>query len=244
MSNSFTTYSDYRVKVERDCDIQSETFITFDELVGLYNEAALDASSEIHKLNEEYYVASAPLSIVAGTHSYSLPSDIFIEKIRAVISDNGSDIYEITRIQRLRKFLDVHLDRQFGTDDTMRYFISNESAATGKQITFVPTPQFTSATRITIWYLRDTAVVPLSADGSEAASNATVVDIPPEARNYVLSFMKEKVLAKEERGSVSHQAALLERERNRKMMVDTLTERFADDDNEVWKDLTHYREHS
>lgn len=244
MSNSFTTYSDYRVKVERDLDIQGESFIPFDELVGYANEAILEAAQEILKLHEEYFLASANISVTSGTHSYSLPADIFSQKIRAVISDDGSDIYEIKRIQRLRKFLSVHLDRQYGTDDTLRYFISHESASDGFQITFVPTPTFTSSTRITIWYIRDANVVPLSADGSESASNATAVDIPPEARNFVMAYMKEKVIGKEERGSPTHIAAITERERQKKMMVDTLTGRFLDDDDEVWEDHSHYQEHS
>ena len=244
MANDFTTYTQYRNKVEVDTDTQSETFIGFDQMVGFYNEAALEASSEIHTLYKEYYLSSAFLSIVAGTASYALPSNIFAQKIRAVISNNGTDIYEIIRIQRLRKFLDVAIDNKFNTDDTLRYFISHESASDGFQITFVPVPQFTSATRIKIWFLRDTAVVPLSADGTEAASNSTLVDIPPEARNFVMAYMRERVYEKEERGSPSHIAAVGERERQKKMMVDVLTTRFVDDDDEIYKDLSHYWEHS
>lgn len=238
------TYSEIRSKVELDCDIQAETFITFDELVGYCNEAIDEAEGEIHALDEEYFLQEAYLSIVSGTDEYSLPTDIYGQKIRAVIEDNGNtNTYEIKRVQRFRKFLDIHLDRQSSSLRSLRYFVKHASATDDFKIVFVPTPQFTSSTRVKMWYLRQANRVPLSTEGSEAATNATKVDIP-EYVNYIIAVMKERVLGKEERGSVSHQDAKIERERQKKMMVDTLTRRFSDDDDEIWKDLEHYWEHS
>jgi hypothetical protein len=237
------TFNELRTKVNLDCDTQDETFITFDEMCGYTNEAIDEAEAEIHKIDEEYFLQEAFIATTAGTAEYALPSDIYGQKIRAVISQNGTDIYEIARVQRLRKFLSITLDRQFSVDDTLRYFIKHGSAADDFKIVFVPTPTFSTTTRIKMWYLRNANRVPLSTEGSEAASNATKVDIP-EFANYILAFMKERVLAKEERGSVSHQAAAIAVANQKKMMTDTLSGRFVDDDDEIWKDLSSYSEQS
>ena len=239
----FWTFNEILTKVELDSDTQDESFMTFDEHVGNFNEAVDEAEADINSTDQEYALQEAYLTVVSGTAEYSLPNDIYAQRIRAVIHDDGQNIYEIKRIPRLRKFLKVHLERQSGNSDNLRYFIKHGSSSDGYKLVLVPTPSFSSSTRIKMWFIRNLNRVPLSTEGSEAASRATVCDIP-EFVNFIIAFMKERVYAKEERGSPSHQAAKLEVEAQRKQMVDTLTERFVDDDNEVEQDLSSYMEHS
>jgi len=240
MADIWNTYGKFRAKLQLDTDTADETFISPDELVGLTNEGIQEAESEIHTLDEEYFLAEATITLANGTSEYDLPTDIFGQKIRGITFHNGSIIYPVKRVRRLHKFFEVELVRQFGSQENYRYLLKNQSATAGLKLVLLPQSRDVGAF-LFMWYIREANRIPLVSAGSQAASDATVIDIP-EFVPFVFDFVKLKIMQKEKDPGISEQAAILANQR--KMMVDTLTNRVPDDDDNITMDLTHYEEHA
>lgn len=227
----YWTYSEIKDKVRKDLDLEGETFITADELLGYCNEAIDEAEAEIHSIYEDYFLTSSTLSITSGTAAYSLPSDIYANKIRAVIYANGTIIYPIKRIKDWNKFQGVAWGNEFATgNDLYQYIIKNVDAATGMQIVLVPAAQATDSTSITIWYIRN---------AEEMEDDNSECDIP-EFVSFIIEYMKMKCYEKE--GHPNVQLAMANLERQRKLMQSTLRDMVPDGDNEVEMDTRLYED--
>jgi hypothetical protein len=235
------TYGEVRTRVTNELDLQNETMISPDEMVGFCNEAMTEAESEIHKISEDYFLKTAPVTLVTGTQLYSLPADIFANKIRAIIYQNGAIVYPLRRIRGETKFYDATVTDYFGAAQyyRYRYFIINTSSAVGYQIQIHP-PAVENGQLLTIWYLRGVNLVPLVSTGSQAASDAVILDIP-EFYTFILQYMKCKCLEKE--GDLRLETAVVALQHQRQMMVDTLTQMVPDDDDTVVPDQSFYWEH-
>jgi hypothetical protein len=222
--------------------MSEEDNVTPNELIGYCNEAISEAEAEIHTLYEDYFLSYTDLTFVAGTSEYSLPTDIYADKIRAVIYSNGSLIYPITRIRNHQKFLDIQITQNFATAEEYRYFLINRSSSTGVKLILAPKAR-DSGILARLWYLRSANRVPALVNElvPAAATDDAVIDIP-EFVNFIMACMRGKLFAKENGGTIPQDAAG-EIQQQRKMMVDTLTKMIPDDDDTVEWDLTHYREH-
>jgi hypothetical protein len=229
-----TTLSQFRSKIEVDLDLQEETFITSSEITGYVNEALREAQREVLGIYEDYFLTKTNLALSIGVSTYSMPSDIYANKIRGMIYDNNYNIYEIRRIRTPQKFLDRHLLRNDDPTDYYMYIIIND-AVNGFQIELSPAAKETSATAITLWYLRDISVI---------ASDSDVIDQDiPECIDFMFAYVKGQCLKKENSGLMPPEARD-EIERQRKLLVDVLTNMVPDDDNTIIKDTTYYRETS
>ena len=217
------TYAELKAYLQKELDLEDETFITADEMLSYFNEAVDMVESSIHNIYEDYFLTTAPLAITSGTAGYSLPSDVYAQKIRKVLyNDNGSLKYEIRRVKRLEDTLYIE------QNDLYAYILLN-SGSTGMKITLFPTPQ-NSNSNITVWYLRNAKRFSLDTD---------VCDIP-EFTSVVVQFVRYKCLTKE--GHPDAAQAAQDLERMKQEMVDTLTARVPDEDNTVLKDTTFYRD--
>lgn len=239
------TYGEIRTQVSNALDLTNETNIAADEMVGYCNESVLQAYSEILKLRDDYFLSSSTINLVNGTAQYSLPSNIFASKILGVIYDNGAGIIypvrQMTQRQRWEKFVDVAITNYFGPTIDYRYQIFNDSSTAGYKFVLVPPSRETGASYIKIWFSRTANLVPLVSAGSQAASDATVVDIP-EFYTFVMAYMKMLCLGKEGADPrLPQYVALVESQR--KMMVDTLTQMIPDDDDQIVPDMTFYSDH-
>ena len=227
---TYWTYAEIKAKIENDLDLKQETFITPEEMMGYCNEAIDEAESEIHTLYEDYFLTKANIALVNGTAEYSLPTNIYANKIRAIVYDNGSETYAIKRFKEFDKFLDIALTNRYVTDQWYRYIIVNNSATAGMKIYLVPKARETSSTNITVWYIRNANKITLDADK---------VDIP-EFANFIIQYMKVRCYEKE--GNPNLPKAIQDLEQQRKQMIDTLTAMIPDAENELEKDFTYYEE--
>jgi len=91
------TYNEAKLKIERDLDLQEESFVTPEEMLAYFNDAIDEAESEIHNLFEDYFLTEATVTLAAGTDRYSLPSDIFANKIRMLWFSDGQLRYQVKR---------------------------------------------------------------------------------------------------------------------------------------------------
>lgn len=209
-------------------------------MVGYHNEAIDEAESEIHKLNEDYFFTSSSLTMTQGASDISLPSTIYASKIRGLVYQNGTDTYEVEQIRNVRLPSEIQFTNSFNTSAPYRYFLKNDSATTGVKLSLSPAARVSGA-YLTLYFIRNANRIPLIADGSLAATEATTIDIP-EFINFIMQFVKVRVLEKE--GGPRHGDALMKLEQQRKQMIETLTEKIVDNDTEVIQDLSYYQEHS
>lgn len=221
-------------KVELDLDLQEETLITPAEMQGYLHDAIADCEAIIHSIDEDYFLRSRALSVVSGTRRVALPADIYASKIRGMIYNDGSKRYPIKRIRTYQEFETmVELDTNTSSEDELRYVLVNDDATTDVQIEFHPPPSITSASIITLWYLRDAA---------RPVADSDLCDIP-EFINYIYAHMKRACMAKEALGLAPPEAhADVQRQETR--MKNTLKNRTPDNDSEIQLDLSHYLEHT
>lgn len=227
---TYWTWAQIKDKVERDLDLQDETFIQDEEMLGYANEAIDECEAEILTLYEDYFLTSANLALVTGTSEYSLPSDIYATKIRSIIYRSGSLIFPITKIKEWNKFEAIAFETAYPATQTYKYILKNPSAAAGYKIVLYPPAQETSATNVTIWYIRN---------ANRLTALTDTCDIP-EFVQFVIQYVKVRCYEKEGHPNLEFSVQALEKQRA--MMVQTLGDMIPDGDSEIQKDFSYYEE--
>jgi hypothetical protein len=222
------TYAELKSKVELDLSTEDELFIQPSELLGYFNEAIDQAEQDVLGLYEDYFLTRATLALVAGTEEYSLPSDIYAEKIRRVIFRNGTELYPIARIRDWKKFEVYSEAALLSTTDRYSYFLYNPSAGQSKLL-LVPVSRDTG-NYVTIWYIRNV---------EELVDDSDILEIP-EAANFVLQYVKVRIMEKE--GHFALPKAVEDLERERELLKSTLANMVPDADNEIEMDTSMYEE--
>jgi hypothetical protein len=225
----YWTWTELKTKVEKDLDLEDETFITSAEMLEYANEAIDECEAEIHSLNEDYFLSSTTITLVSGTDEYALPSDIYANKIRSIQYRNGSLVQEVPRLRDWKKLANytANLTTSASTG-AYRYFIVNRTAG-APRIVFTP-PVVESGAYITAWYLRN---------ANRLTADASTCDIP-EFANFILQHIKVRCYEKEGHPNLMKAMADLERERER--MNATLQTMVQDQENEIEPDLSHYED--
>jgi len=224
------TYTDLKTKLLNDLDSEDLDFLNGeDELLGYINEAIDDAESIVHTLglDSHYFLSQGNLTLVSGSSDYSLPTNIFANKIKKLFYINGNIKYEIFRVR------DLNETPFFQTGDDYRYIpITTTGTANNARIRFFPTPQ-ESGSLIQIWYIRNATKMTTSS----AATNVCEI---PESHNFVLQHCKARIY--EKMGNPNVQVALQALEAQRNLMTETLREMVPDGNTVVEPDLSFYED--
>lgn len=162
------TYGEMEDKIKRDLDLEDETFISPNEMIGYFNEALNEAESEIMALNQDYFLTKFFLPLIAGTQQYQFPDNIYANKIRGIIYSNGSIQYTVDQYRRKDKFEEIALTEQYGVNDDYRYFLQSDAPGQrhlelrppSRETAIMP-PASNAFTPMTMWYIRNCARVPL-----------------------------------------------------------------------------------
>jgi hypothetical protein len=214
-------YSDAKAHVEESLDIAGENVVDDTEMMRLFNAAVNEAENTIHGLYQDYFLTSDYVSLVSGTASYVMPSDIFGNKLRVVTWHDGTESYEVRRI-KIREIVGVM------EDDDYRYNIENASSVTGTRFVIYPTPTETTSTKMRRWYVRN--ATPVTTDSS-------LIDIP-EFIDFILYHVKHACAIK-----IGHplMAVLKDLRDDKKVeMVNTLTAMVEDGDDDIEADTSFY----
>lgn len=158
------TYGQVRQKIEADMDLEDETFIKPNELAGYCNEAIDAAEAEIMKINEDYFLTRAYLAMNLGQTEFPLPDDMYAQKIRGLLYNDGSLLYGVKRIRGSLKFDILMNMNQFRPTDYYAYILMNGVQGAQSTIELVPPSRETaaaSAKRLTLYYIRNAKRVPL-----------------------------------------------------------------------------------
>jgi hypothetical protein len=159
-------YSEMQQKVLTDLSLQGQTMVKPDELVGYFNEAFTEAETEIHALNQEYFLTKYYIPLAVGVGAYAMPQNIYLNKIRGVEYQNGSIYYHVKQFRRKEKFINTILTDNFGPADDYRYLITHhipgqyqfELHPASRDAAVVPPVPNTLA--MTMWYYRECVRVP------------------------------------------------------------------------------------
>lgn len=205
------TWADLKARVIRELDLAEEDFIDqTDELLDYANRAINKAESLILNLNEDYFLAEpATVTLVSGTQSYALPSDIYGQKIKMLQYDNGSKDYQIKKLRNLSEIPSIE------SGDDYRYVITNDYT-NGVRLRLYPTPAENGA-YITVWYLRSSRALTATTDN---------VDLP-EAYDYITQYVKDMVVNKERMQPDAPPSASLMKEEE--LLIASLHQRTTDD---------------
>lgn len=223
----FWTWSEIRTKVERDLDLESETFITPEELLGYANEAIDEVERQVLTLCEDYFLSRSTISLVSGTEEYSLPANIYANKIRQIVYRNGQDVWKIKRIRDWDKF-SIYESEKTNTSNSSYYgFFLLNSVAGAPKLLLAPTP-LESGPYLQVWYIRN---------ANELCLDTDVCDIP-EAVHYVMAYMKVKCHEKDMNPNLGKAVADLALQREDTMK--TLAEMFPDNENTLEADTRLY----
>ncbi|MFQ6611370.1 MAG: hypothetical protein ACE5D7_11325 [Fidelibacterota bacterium] len=233
----YWTLSEIRQKIQQDLDLESEVFIQDAELTNYINQAIDEAEAEIHATYEDYFLTWHFPVLVAGQREYDLPSNIYAHKIRQIIfSDDQSKTYEVTRIPESEKFQDIALTERFRSTEFYRYTIINTTPGEPKIYT-VPAiresdtgPSQDGQSKMRVWYLRNANR--LEADDDKC-------DIP-EFVHFVIGYAKLRCLEKEGHPNMVYWAGQVERQR--RLMIDTLSNMVPDGDTLIEPNMMHYDE--
>lgn len=220
----FTTYAEAKERILDDLDLQEETFIKASELKRLFNKSVKKAEAKIHTIYEDYFLTSALITILANQSELSLPCDIYAQKIRAFIYDNGVTAYKLRKIPDFR---DIPFIEQ--STDIYAYLLTNAKSR-GPKVKLYPTPLATDSTSLTCWYLRQARKI---------VNDSDEVDIP-EFIDYVIEDTKLSCMKKEGHPLLAEQ--MKDVEDLEKLMIDTLTAKVVDDENKIQMDLSFYRD--
>lgn len=233
---SFVTYGTLRQEIEKEMDLEEESFIQPLEMISYANEAIRTAEGYINELCEDYFLDYEALSLVSAQQTYDLPADVYANKLRAVMYKNGSTIYRMKRLRYSDSFEDIEDRLLYGGSNTEYNYIITNDATAGYKINILPVPQ-ESGDFVRVWYLRNAKQLTLNTTTAESET----IDIP-EFRHFIKQFMKVKIYEKEVHPNLGLAVQQLEQEKQK--MIASLTDRFADGDNELEYDTTHYQEHT
>lgn len=227
----YPTFGTLKTKVQKALGMESEDFITDQEWKDYFNEGVDQVEAVIHTLYEDYFLRRNETSLVNGTKTYSLPSDIYANKIRAVIYTDGSEVYPIDRIGiRHDKFWELEVN-DLSEDLEYEYTLINNNTTDGVQIRLVPTPSNEPASgKMIIWYIRN---------ATKYSADTDVCDLP-EFSDVILQYVKVQAYEKEKNSNLPVAAAKLQN--LLKNMQDTLSNMVPDGDNRIQADLSHYEE--
>jgi hypothetical protein len=170
-----STYAELRDRVATEMDLfeqdPAEEFITKEEMIGYFNDAILDARSEILNIYEDYFLTWDYLAIKAGDSEIKLPRNVWANKIRAILYELGAVRYTINRIRNYNKFEKI-MWGEYAQNNTpwFSYYIKN-SVPGKERLVFLPTPQLTTVdpvwgpslqfTPVKCWYLRQCNRIPI-----------------------------------------------------------------------------------
>lgn len=217
------TFGEIKTMIQQELDLQDETFITPKEILNYINEGVKMVESTIHTIYEDYFLTQGNVSFVSNQATYSLPSNIYANKIRQLwYNDNNALNYEIRKVRQLKEIQSVRYP------DLYKYMITNDAVA-GFKINFYPTPQENSSNCI-IWYIRT---------AKQYEDNNDVCDIP-EFANVVIQYGRWKCMSKE--GHPDTDAAERDLIAMKQIMIDSLTARIPDEHNEVIQDVSFYED--
>lgn len=226
------TRQQIREKVMLELDLMSQTgsyvkgtaFIKPTEIDGHIQDSVKLISSYIHNLYEDYYMTIQNYNLVSGTQDYALPTNIYVNKIRRIIYNNGANKYKITRLTNIDDIPYI------ADSDYYKYMLVNNGLV--DVLRLYPKAYETSANTMQVYYCRRP---------KELVNDTDFLDIPEEFDNVVISDVKYRCLAKEPENPMLN-VVKATRDEQLGQMIQTLSKRVPDDQTDIRPDISFYED--
>lgn len=230
----YKSFTEIKEKIERELDLETEDFIQPEEFKSYVNDAIAVAEQQIHKLGleDEYFLTRAYLSLVTAQEDYSLPADIYSNKIKRIIYKNGTTIYEVGRLKGQSRFYDAALISFNNTSDFYQYWLRNDTGAAKPVVQLIPQSRETVSNALEVWYYR--------AATKWVSDDAAFCDLPESALQYVYAYTRFRCYDKE--GHPNAQEAKASAQEAKQDMIDVLSNMVPDEDSVMEKDLSSYQD--
>lgn len=214
---AYKTFGELKSQVSRELDIEDESFVQGDELKEYFNSAIRIVEAEIIKLGlrEKYLQTEAFISTVAGQQDYDLPSDIIDTKIRKIVYRNNTTIYTLNPVKAETgyEFEDVSNLYQ----STEYYMYEVYKIGEDWQHRLVPKAQKSVPNALRVIYFKDL---------NRYEVDSTNCDVPEICYEFILSYVRYRVYAKETHVNAGPEKAYLDDALKR--IQDTLQGQIAD----------------
>jgi len=239
----YKQFSDIKTKIEMELDLETEDFIQPNEFIGFVNDAIAQAEQQIHKLGleDEYFLTKTQVSLVAGQADYNLPADVYSNKLKRIIYQVGTTIYDVVRFRSKDRFLEKALRDQYGgTTQYYKYELRNDGPGSSTQkpvFELSPASQETTSNALTVWYYRAAnkwALTDTNGDG--------YCDLPESAAQFVFAYTRYRCYDKE--GHPNTPEAKDAMMTARQDMIDVLTNMVPDEESSIDKDVSLYEDFS
>jgi hypothetical protein len=231
----YKTFAQLKAKIERNMDTELEEFIQPEEFKEYVNDAIDFAQASIHKLGLEdmYYLTNAKVDLVQGQRDYELPSNIYMNKIKAIEYRSGSTIYTIDRLRGLNMFESREYILQFQSNlQYYKYLLRNDSASANIKLELIPPSHEDTVNALTIWYFREA--------NHWTTSDAEFCDLPNIAVQYLECYVTSKIYEKE--GHANHNESMMAMEATKKLMLETMEQMIPDEKSDIVADLSLYQD--
>jgi len=231
----FKTLLDLRTKIERDLDLEAEEFVQPQEMIEYINDAIAISEAEIVKLGlrDKYFLTRYTFSVVKDQEDYTLPANVYANKILKLVYQNGATLYTLRPMDSKDMFEDIQFLNKYVTTEFYRYLIRHDLPGE-ERIQIVPKGRLSVANAITVWYYRDANKLSVDTD---------VCDLPEICYQFIYQSVRTRVYEKEK--GTAWREAMNDLLTVRNLMVETLTQQIVDADlTEVEKDMNVYWEHS
>lgn len=226
------TRQDIRVKVQLELDLMSTSgsyvkgasHITPSEINGHISDSVKLIASYVHNLYEDYYMTIQNYNLVTGTQDYALPNNIYVNKIRRIIYNNGANKYKITRLTNIDDIPYI------SDNDYYKYMLVNNGLV--DILRLFPKAYETSANTMQVYYCRRP---------KELALDTDYLDIPEDFDNVVVQDVKYRCLSKEPENPM---LPVIDKLRNEALaqMISTLSKRVPDDQTDIRPDTSFYED--
>ncbi len=240
------TWAEIETKVRTDLDLlDTNNFIGQDEMAALGNDAIDACESLIMRTREDYFMTSTNLTLVQNAANIALPSDIYAQKIRALVYKNGARIYPLKRLRDPFMFYrKAVMDFRAVSLEEYMWFLKSTTAGLQDEILLTP-PAYESGAFLELWYIRHANRISLQAapdSASRATQLATPIDIP-EWRSFIEQHIKVSCYEKM-KDAIGYQNAVSKLGILSEAMTINLADRAEDNENDVPQDTSHYEEHN
>lgn len=218
----FWTLKEVREKMEKEFDIQEEPdFLAAGEFTGYVNEVIDTLEQHFIKLGD-YFFSSTTINLVPGQRDYDLPDDIYGTKIRQILTKDYDEVKEVKDLKVMKLLAD-------SPGSPFKYKLINNKGQ-GIKLRLFPTPDRVET--LDLDYTRNASRVELDGD---------VIDIP-EAMNYMFTFLRMRLYQKEKNFAMA-QDMKAELPKQEELLLDALSARTDDENNDIQPDVSIYEDH-
>lgn len=226
------TLLDIRQQVKDDLDLNEETFVTDADLDRWTNDAIESAESEIHTLYEDYFLSRVEYTLTPGVRDLDFPSDLYASKVRKLLfkeslSAPNTAAHEVKREKNLIQAEGRDIYEYQSATPTLTWIETN-NASEGRKLRLYP--QQVRSGFLIMYYIRNAA---------RLVNDTDVCDID-EFERYIVQFVKTQAYLKD--GDPRSEDSKGLEEQLKSQMINSLSNRTPDNNDEIVLDLAHYED--